>query len=256
MRLAGIFALFAVVGLVAPGSAVLAAPAKKTASGKPAVSIPFESDRSQAIRINDDSTIIPAHRIRDVPVVNGKMGEHVRLDGGVELYFPFGRIVSAAMEFRPVRQSPTDPNLYEADPSYRQVAGFDRALGPVCASDTATAGPIEMRINGEAMSVVKTLATPPGDSGPSFRVVTVAESRWLENDPQVQRLLTNCLTGGKATSAVATAAPAKDEPGPVKAKATKTVAPKKEQAKPVTRKTSAKQQPPAKPASVAAALQD
>ena len=238
MRLASAIAIIGILGSIAPGMIANAATAKK--STKATVNIPFESDRPSAVRINDDATVIPAHRIRDVPVVDGKMGEHVRLDGGVELYFPFGRIVSAAMEFRPVRQSPTNPSLYEADPAYRQVANFDRALGPVCASDTALAGPIEMRINGEAMSVVKTLVTPVGDSGPSYRVVTVAETRWLDNDPQVQRLLTNCLTQKQPATTVA--APRAEPPATVAATPAKPAA-KTPPKKAAVKKAPAKKKP-------------
>ena len=255
MRLASVIAIIGILGSVAPGMIANAATAKK--STKAPVNIPFESERPSAVRINDDATIIPAHRIRDLPVVDGKMGEHVRLDGGVELYLPFGRIVSAAMEFRPVRQSPTNPSLYEADPAYRQVANFDRALGPVCASDTALAGPMEMRINGEAMSVVKTMVMPVGDSGPSYRVVTVAETRWLDNDPQVQRLLTNCLTRPVAAQVAAPAPKAEAAPaaGMAKPAAAKAVQ-KKEPAKPAAKKSSKKVPTKKQPADVVAAKQD
>ena len=252
MRLASVIAIFGILGSVAPGMIASAAPVKKNT--KATVNIPFESERPSPVRINDDATVIPAHRIRDVPVVDGKMGEHVRLDGGVELYFPFGRVVSAAMEFRPVRQSLTNPSLFEADPAYRHVANFDRVLGPVCASDTGLAGPIEMRINGEAMSVVKTMLTPVGDAGPSYRVVTVAETRWLDNDPQVQRLLTNCLAR-PAVAPVAAPAPTAAATGasPPTAKAVQ----KKEPAKPVAKKKTSKKAPAQKqPSDVVAANHD
>ncbi len=187
--------------------AALASPA--LAQGKrtpPALlAIPFESDRAAQrgdraqISLNEDATRIPGHRIKSLPIVDGKMGEHVLLDG-VELYFPFGRVISASTELVP------------GDAHYvRRVKMFDAVLGPTCAEEpkpASGAGPVEVRLNGELISVVS--AAAPGES-PTFKVVTVAERRWLDSDPVVQRLYASCL--GRRTT-VATTAPAVMAPIP------------------------------------------
>jgi hypothetical protein len=213
----------AILGALAIASIATTATAQSAKRNTRApVAIPFEVERAalrgdrNSVRLNDDATSIPAHRIREVPVVDGKMGEHVRLDGGVELYFPFGRVVSASIEFHPLRVMPTDPTKVEADPTYRSVASFDNALGEVCARDVDGAGPLELRRSGEAFSLVRTIPARVAGPSPSYRVVTVTETRWLDTDVKVQRLLTNCLSGKPTTVATEVKKPAPEKKAPEK----------------------------------------
>lgn len=186
------------------------------------LAIPFESDRAAQrgdraqISLNEDATRIPGHRIKGLPIVNGRMGEHVLLDG-VELYFPFGRVISAATELAP------------SDPQYaRHVKMFDSALGPACAQEpnpAGGAGPVEVRLNGQLISVVRANGT---GEAPTFKVVTVAETRWLEADPVIQRLYTVCR--GKGTTVATTmpsTAPAAAKKSAVKAPVSASTSPAK-----------------------------
>jgi hypothetical protein len=198
--------------------AVLALPAVAGAQAKKPVrqviAIPFETEKA-GIRLNDDATAIPGHRIRGLPVVEGKMGEHVLLDGGVELYFPFGRVVAASREIHP------------GDSDYvRRVGMFDAALGAACAREQAGA-PLEVRLKDSMITVVRQTAAGTADR-PAFQVRSVVEPRWLDSDPAVQRLYTQCLSGkpAMATAAVEDARPAAVEKKPA-AKASAAPAPQK-----------------------------
>lgn len=180
---------------------------------KPRITIPFEAERAvlrgdrNALRLNDDATIIPRHRIVDLPVVNGRMGEWVTLDG-VDLYFPDGRIVVARTEFQPLRSIAGDAARLEADPNYRHVTSFDAALGPVCARDP-NGGGTELRISRDhAISVVQkvTAAHSNGQGAeiPAYRVTTVLDANWLRrSEPHAEPLYASCLNGGaRSASAV------------------------------------------------------
>lgn len=169
------------------------------ADKKPRLTIPFEAERAaqrgdrNSLRLNDDATIIPRHRIVDLPVVNGRMGEWVTLDG-VDLYFPDGRIVVARTELQP------------SQANYRHVTNFDAALGPVCASDP-NGGGTELRINREnAISVVQKVPAAQsggqGEKAPAYRVTTVLDASWLRrSEPHAEPLYTSCLNGGARTRA-------------------------------------------------------
>ena len=200
MRLRSL-ALMASCALIALPS-VAAAQAKKPS--RPVVSIPFETEKA-GIRLNDEATAIPGHRIRGLPVVEGKMGEHALLDGGVELYFPFGRVVAASREIHP------------GDADYgRRVGMFDTALGTACAREQAGA-PVEVRLKENMITVVRQTAAGTVDR-PAFHVRSVVEPRWLDSDPAVQRLYAQCLSGKPA---VATAAVEESKPAPEKKPAPK-----------------------------------
>jgi hypothetical protein len=151
------------------------------------IGIPFETERAALrgdnsfVRLNQDATAIPAHRIRGLPIVDGKMGEHVLLDGGVELYFPFGRIVSASMSLLPTDAGYT-----------RAVNQFDAALGRACAREDA-GGKVELRMKDEMISVVRHVEGGTAQA-PAYKITRVAETRWLDGDATVRRLHTLCLT--------------------------------------------------------------
>jgi hypothetical protein len=198
MRLRFVAMVAACAALGAP--LIAQAQAKKPA--RPVIAIPFEAEKA-GVRLNDDATTIPGHRIRGLPVVDGKMGEHVVLDGGVELYFPFGRVVAASREIHP------------GDASYgRHIGMFDSALGAACASEQAGA-PIELRLKDSMITVVRQTAAGSADR-PAFRVTSVVEPRWLDSDPAVQRLYTKCLASQPAVSTASATAPAAKPEAPAK----------------------------------------
>jgi len=202
-------ALFALVaGALAVAAPFATAVAKEPR--KPMVLIPFESERAQdrgdraLISLNEDITRVPAFRVLDLPVVDGRMGQHARLDD-VEIYFPFGSVVLATADFhryRPamVASAATKPELM-SDPRYDRVQEFDRQLGRVCASETDYAGQkLEMRINhaNKMLSVVHVLPAkyhgPDAADNPSYRVVSALDMRFLKmKEPEAADLYSQCL---------------------------------------------------------------
>jgi hypothetical protein len=174
--------------------------------------IPFEPERAasrgdkQQLRLLDDASRIPAHRIHGLPVVDGKIGEYAELDSGLQVYFPYGRIERSEIKFAKYQM---DLNGGRADPhpEYRRIAGFDKALGPVCASrDFAGGERLEMRILDRAITVVH--RTPdrshpglPADAE-KVRVVTATNLHWLQGEPEAATLHRNCQQG-RATAAEA-----------------------------------------------------
>lgn len=177
--------------------------------------IPFEPERAasrgdqQQLRLLDDASRIPAHRIHGLPIVDGKIGEYAQLDSGLQVYFPYGRIERAESNFAKYQ---IDLNGGRADPhpEYRRVAGFDKALGPVCASrDFAGGERTEMRILDRAITVVH---RTPDQSHPGLptdaekvRVVTATHLHWLQSEPEAAALHRSCLQG-RATAAKPAAA--------------------------------------------------
>jgi len=151
------------------------------------------------LRINDDASVIPAHRIVSLPIVDGRMGERVRLDNGLELYFPFGRIIEAKSEFGKYRSAAN--GQAEPDPFYKLVASFDAALGPVCATTKDAMGPgsrIDMRL-GPNKTVSMVRVQPAQSAAPDdekVKVVTVSEFRWLKREPEAERLYSACNSAG------------------------------------------------------------
>jgi hypothetical protein len=164
------------------------------------VPIPFEAERAQlrgdkrVLRLNDDATAIPGSRVKYLPITEGRMGERAALDH-LELYFPFGRIVAATTEFHKHRLF---GERLEADPFYKHVASFDRALGPVCARGVGDNGqPVEMRMNDRAMSLVQFMPGPhddkAGEQTRSYKVTTFVEIRHMGGHAEASRLYASCL---------------------------------------------------------------
>lgn len=169
------------------------------------VDIPFERERALTrgdqviLKLNDDITIVPHHRIRSVPVINGRMGEHVDLDG-VRLYFPYGRILTATTEFAAMRPSSVHPGVTEPNPDYVQVRHFDRVLGKACATTRHSDGSdLEMRISNE--DAISLVAKSGNVYVPTYRVVTSADIRHLAIEyPAAPDLYKNCLQAGRRTA--------------------------------------------------------
>jgi len=178
---------------------------------KPTALIPFETERAQErgdrvlLNINEDITRVPGFRVLELPIVDGKIGEHARVDRNVEIYFPFGRIVVATAEFhkyRPALMASSDPNATAEimpDPNYQRVTAFDRQLGKPCAIEILAEGhEVEMRINSNRMmSVVHTMPAkylgPTAQDSPSYRVVSGLEMRFLlHKEPIADRLYRQC----------------------------------------------------------------
>jgi hypothetical protein len=206
----------AVGAALALSAAVLVAPASSAfAQGKDKLSgvtvIPFEPDRlaviggGRPLRLNDDASLIPRTRIKEVPIVNGKMGEYVDLDG-MRVHIPFGSIASAKMQFSEFRPSAANPSQMEPNPDYQKVTMFDTALGAVCAKEASAAGDgeIEMRL-GRDRSITVVRAEPAAAAQPgqpvskTYTVLTAMELRYLTEEPAAEGLYRKCLGGGAAT---------------------------------------------------------
>lgn len=215
--------LIAAITLVicASGTGVAFAQAKKAA--KPTALIPFEMERAKergdrssngVIRLNDDVARMSAARIIEMPVIDGRMGEHARLDN-LELFFPYGSVVTATAEFhkyRPGLLASSDNSVAEfsPDPHYDRVRAFDNQLGKVCASEKLADGQrIEMRISPDrVMSVVHVMppkyAGPTAQEHPSYKVISGLEMRFLSfKEPEADRLYRQCQrsSGPKVSSA-------------------------------------------------------
>ncbi len=176
--------------------------------------IPFESERAaargdqQILRLLDDASRIPAHRIRGLPIVDGKIGEYAELDSGLQIFFPYGRIERAEIKFAKYQ---LDMNGNRADhPEYPRIAAFDKALGKICASREVAGGErLEMRILDRAITVVerkpdRSHPTLPPDAE-QIRVMTAADMRFLRDDPDVSALHRTCAQGRAATPTAAAA---------------------------------------------------
>jgi hypothetical protein len=187
---------------------------------KPMALIPFEQERAQErgdrvlINLNEDITRVPAFRVVELPIVDGKIGEHARLDDDVEIYFPFGRVVVATTEFhkyRPALLASADPGAGGEglpDPDYARVKSFDKQLGKPCAIQILPNGhEVEMRIRHDRlMSVVHTMPArhvgPESEQHPSYRVVSGLEMRFLAlKEPMAEPLYRQCMSakGQKVT---------------------------------------------------------
>lgn len=197
------------VVICASAAGVASAQSKKAA--KPTVLIPFEIERAKErggsatglIRLNDDVARMSATRIIEMPVVDGRMGEHARLDG-VELFFPYGSVVTATAEFhkyRPALLAASDNTVpeFNPDPHYERVKTFDSQLGRVCATEHHADGRrTEMRISPDrVMSVVHVTpakyAGPSSQDHPSYKVVSGLEMRFLSfKEPEADRLYRQC----------------------------------------------------------------
>lgn len=219
MRRFWIMAITAVIGASVGG--VAHAQSKKAA--KPTALIPFEMERAKergergatsVIRLNDDVARMSASRIIEMPVIDGRMGEHARLDN-LELFFPYGSVVTATAEFhkyRPALLAASDNRVpeFNLDPHYDRVKAFDHQLGKVCASEKRADGErIEMRISPDrVMSIVHVMPAkytgPTAQDSPSYKVVSGLEMRFLAfKEPDADRLYRQCQrpSGQKVSSA-------------------------------------------------------
>lgn len=204
----------AVGAALALSAAVAVAPVSPAlAQGKDKLSgvtvIPFEPERlaviggGRPLRLNDDASLIPRVRIKEVPIVNGRMGEYVDLDG-MRVHIPFGSIASARMQFSEFRPSAANPAQLEPNPEYQKVTMFDSALGAVCAREASGEGEIEMRLGRDrSITVVKAepaaTATPGQPVSKTYTVLTAMELRYLTEEPAAEGLYRKCLGGGAAT---------------------------------------------------------
>ncbi len=208
------------VVICASAAGVASAQSKKAA--KPTALIPFEIERAKdrggsatgLIRLNDDVARMSATRIIEMPVVDGRMGEHARLDG-VELFFPYGSVVTATAEFhkyRPALLAASDNTVpeFNPDPHYDRVKTFDSQLGRVCATEQHADGRrTEMRISPDrVMSVVHVTpakyAGPSSQEHPSYKVISGLEMRFLSfKEPEADRLYRQCQrpSGQKVSAA-------------------------------------------------------
>lgn len=213
----------AAITMVICASAAGVASAQSKKAAKPTALIPFEIERakergergtSSMIRLNDDVARMSATRIIEMPVVDGRMGDHARLDN-LELFFPYGSVVLATAEFhkyRPALLAASDNKVpeFNLDPHYERVKTFDSQLGRVCASENHADGRrTEMRISPDrVMSVVHVTpakyAGPGSQEHPSYKVVSGLEMRFLSfKEPEAERLYRQCQrpSGTKVSSA-------------------------------------------------------
>jgi hypothetical protein len=198
--------LCAMTGLLIAASPALAQKGPR----HPTAPIPFEQERARErgdrgmLLLNEDASRIPAHRILELPIINGKMGEHAKLDDNVEIFFPFGRIVTSTIEFhkyRPVgaKTEGMGPEFLP-DPRYNRVKNFDRALGAVCASERIDGGPFKLELRrspDNSLSLVRSMpaAEKPAtdEDAVSYRVVSAMEIRFLaRQEPDAERLFRRC----------------------------------------------------------------
>ena len=167
--------------------------------------IPFESERAaqrgdqQQLRLLDDASRIPANRIRGLPIIDGKIGEYAQLDSGLQVYFPYGRIERSELKFAKY-QVDVNGSRVDQHPEYRRMAGFDKALGPVCASrDFAGGERMEMRILNQAITYVhrapdRSHPGLPADAE-NIRVITATNVHWLQAEPEAATMHRSCQQG-------------------------------------------------------------
>jgi hypothetical protein len=203
-----ILSFAALAALVAAATPFVSAVAKEPR--RPTVLIPFENERAAdrgdraLVSLNEDVTRVPGFRVVDLPVVDGRMGQHAKLDD-VEIYFPFGTVVLATAEFNRYRpamvasgETTPEPML---DPRYDRVREFDSQLGRICASEADYDGStVEMRVNhaNKMMSVVHVLPAkfrgPEATGNPSYKVVSALDMRFLRmKEPAAEALYRHCL---------------------------------------------------------------
>lgn len=213
----------AAITIVICASAAGVASAQSKKSAKPTALIPFEIERAKErgergtqsmIRLNDDVARMSATRIIEMPVVDGRMGDHARLDN-LELFFPYGSVVLATAEFhkyRPALLAASDNTVpeFNPDPQYDRVKTFDSQLGRACAVEQHNDGRrTEMRISPDrVMSVVHVTpakyAGPASQDHPSYKVISGLEMRFLSfKEPEAERLYRQCQrpSGQKVSSA-------------------------------------------------------
>lgn len=202
-------AVFAVSGIILAAAPALAQKGPR----HPTAPIPFEQERARErgdramLLLNEDASRIPGHRIVELPIINGKMGEQAKLDDNVEIFFPFGRILTATTEihkYRPagVKTEGMGPEFLP-DPRYNRVKNFDRALGVVCASERVDGGPFKLELrrgSDQSLSLVRSIPAeykPANDEDAvSYRVISSMDIRHLSRqEPEADRLYRRCLQG-------------------------------------------------------------
>lgn len=189
------------------------AQAGRPAKGPP---LPFEADFAQrrhdraVLSFNDHIATVPGNRIRDVPVVNGRMGDRVVVGEGTMLYFPVGYLETATYKFDKLRPkpgvaSPMGASDLEPNPDYALVRRFDAELGPVCAvtEDKAAHVRMELRIRPATKTLALVLDQPgrwdgiAKDTSRSYAVFVGVQERYVVNDALARKLLDHCRSGAK-----------------------------------------------------------
>jgi hypothetical protein len=178
--------------------------------------LPFESDFAQrrkdkaVLQFNDHIAAVPANRIREVPTVNGRMGDRVVVGEGTLLNFPVGYLMTATYLFdklRPKANAGTAASAadLEPNPDYALVRRFDAELGPVCAAteDKASRQRVEFRLK-PGTKLMSLVLDQPGrwdaiakDTSRSYALFTGIEERYVVNDPLARKLLSHCKSGAK-----------------------------------------------------------
>jgi hypothetical protein len=205
-RACGILAAGAFLIALSPSDQALA---QRTPKGAP---VPFEVELSKARRdrsflsFNEHIANVPANRIKDLPVVNGRMGDRVTMGEGHTMHFPLGYLVTATYlldKQRPRTGSAAASSAaeLEANPSYAMVQRFEAELGPVCArtEDKANDVKAEFRQRPGQMAIVLDM---PGrydaitrEKSRSYIVFVGAEDRYVATGDTAQRLLAHCRAG-------------------------------------------------------------
>ncbi|HYM32262.1 MAG TPA: hypothetical protein VEU47_13235 [Candidatus Cybelea sp.] len=157
------------------------------------------------LKLNGDSTDIPANRIMSLPVVDGKIGDRAALDDGLELYFPDGRIVLAEMRFQKYLLPPGGVGQAQVNPRFKVVSDFDRALGRVCATVANADGVgsvTEMRITPQKVISIVTrepvtksteAKIPAAADNVSYRILSALDVRFLAKAPAAYSLYDTCV---------------------------------------------------------------
>jgi hypothetical protein len=204
----GILAAGVFLIALAPSDQALA---QRTPKGAP---VPFEVELSKARRdksflsFNEHIAAVPASRIRDLPVVNGRMGDRVTMGEGHTMHFPLGYLVTATYLLDKQRPrsgaaSASSAAELEANPGYALVQRFEAELGPVCARTEDKANDVKAEFRqrpGQSMAIVLDM---PGrydaitrEKSRSYIVFVGAEERYVATAPTAQRLLAHCRSGG------------------------------------------------------------
>lgn len=178
--------------------------------------VPFENDYAQrrkdkgVLQFNDHIATIPGNRIRDVPTVNGRMGDRVVVGEGALLYFPVGYLMTATYRFDKLRPKASAVAVasgsdLEPNPDYALVRRFDSELGPVCAvtEDQSSKTRAEFRLK-PGTKLMTVVVEQPGrwdaiarDTSRSYALFAGIEERYVANDPLVRKLLAHCKSGAK-----------------------------------------------------------
>lgn len=186
--------------------------AQRSPKGAP---VPFEVELSKSRReraflsFNEHIANVPASRIKDLPVVNGRMGDRVTVSEGHTLHFPLGYLVTATYMLDKQRTrsgagSAIAAAELEPNPAYAMVQRFDTELGPVCARTEDKANDIkaEFRLRpGQTMAIILDM---PGrfdsvtrEKSRSYLVFVGTEERYVAVDQTARRLLAHCRSGAR-----------------------------------------------------------